>query len=87
MLMGEVMRLRQQQQDSRAQMAAMQDRLQGTERKQQHMMEFLARVLGNPAFIKNLVLHQEQRKEIQGGDTKKRPASRPHERRRPDAAS
>ncbi|CAN6457076.1 unnamed protein product [Victoria cruziana] len=72
MLMGEVMRLRQQQQNSRAQMAAMQDRLQGTERKQQHMMEFLARVLRNPAFIKNLVLHQEQRKEIQGGDTRKR---------------
>ncbi|XP_031473097.1 uncharacterized protein LOC116245721 [Nymphaea colorata] len=71
-LMGEVTRLRQQQLNSRAQMVAMQDRIQGTERKQQYMMEFVARALRNPAFMSNLVLHQEQRKEIQSGDKRKR---------------
>ncbi|KAF3794858.1 Heat shock factor protein [Nymphaea thermarum] len=72
MLMGEVTRLRQQQLNSRAQMVAMQDRIQGTEMKQQCMMEFLARAVRNPAFMSNLVLHQEQRKEIQSGDKRKR---------------
>jgi len=45
LLMAEILRLRQQQQNSRVKIISMEDRLQTTERKQQQIMTFLAKVL------------------------------------------
>ncbi|XP_065849500.1 heat shock factor protein HSF30 isoform X2 [Euphorbia lathyris] len=50
-LMTEVVRLRQQQQQSREQIEAMEHKLQSTERKQQQIMSFLAKAMNNPSFI------------------------------------
>ncbi|KAM1278862.1 hypothetical protein ACFX13_031815 [Malus domestica] len=71
-LMMELVKLRQQQQSTRAYLQAMEQRLQGTEIKQQQMMSFLARAMQNPAFIQQLVQHKEKRKELEEAMTKKR---------------
>ncbi|KAI4301200.1 hypothetical protein L6164_034501 [Bauhinia variegata] len=71
-LMIELVKLRQQQQNTRAYLQAMEERLQGTERKQQQMMAFLARAMKNPAFLQQLVQNKEQRKELEEAMTKKR---------------
>lgn len=70
-LMMELVKLRQQQQNTRAYLQAMEQRLEGTEMKQQQMMAFLARALKNPAFIHQL-LQQRKRKELEEAMTKKR---------------
>ncbi|XP_044486929.1 heat stress transcription factor A-7a-like [Mangifera indica] len=71
-LMMELVRLRQQQQSTRACLQAMEQRLQGTEKKQQQMMSFLARAIQNPAFLQQLVQQKEKRKELEEAMTKKR---------------
>lgn len=63
-LMMELVKLKQQQQTTRAQLQAMELRLQGTEQKQQKMMNFLAKAMQNPDFIQKLVEHGK-RKEFQ----------------------
>lgn len=72
-LVMELVKLRQQQQNTRARLQAMELRLQGTERKQQQMMRFLARAIQNPAFIQQLVQQKEKRKELEESISKKRP--------------
>lgn len=71
-LMMELVKLRQQQQNTRSYLQAMEERLRGTEIKQQQMMAFLARAMKNPAFIQQLVQQKEKRKEIEEAITKKR---------------
>ncbi|XP_043697866.1 uncharacterized protein LOC122648704 [Telopea speciosissima] len=71
-LMMELVKLRQQQQNTRAHLQAMEQRLQGTELKQQQMMAFLVRAMQNPSFIQKLVQHKERRKELEEAITKKR---------------
>ncbi|XP_059660446.1 heat stress transcription factor A-6b-like [Cornus florida] len=71
-LMVELVKLRQQQQNTRAHLQAMELKLQGTEKKQQQMMSFLARAMQNPAFIQQLVQQKEKRKELEEAITKKR---------------
>lgn len=71
-LMLELVKLRQQQQNTRAYLQAMELRLQGTEKKQQQMMSFLARAMQNPAFLQQLVQQKEKRKELEEAMTKKR---------------
>ncbi|CAJ2633058.1 heat stress transcription factor A-6b-like isoform X2 [Trifolium pratense] len=71
-LMMELVKLRQQQQNTRSLLQAMEERLRGTEIKQQQMMAFLARAMKNPAFIQQLLQHKEKRKEIEEAITKKR---------------
>lgn len=71
-LMMELVKLRQQQQNTRAHLHAMELRLQGTERKQQQMMIFLAKAMQNPLFIQQLVQLKEKRKELEDKATKKR---------------
>lgn len=71
-LMLELVKLRQQQQNTRAYLQAMEQRLQGTEKKQQQMMSFLARAMQNPAFLQQLVQQKEKRKELEEAMTKKR---------------
>ena len=72
LLMAEVVKLRQEQQNTKTNLKAMEDRLQGTEQKQQQMMAFLARVMRNPEFLKHLVSQNEMRKELQDAISKKR---------------
>ncbi|GAU50650.1 hypothetical protein TSUD_333890, partial [Trifolium subterraneum] len=71
-LMMELVKLRQQQQNTRSLLQAMEERLRGTEIKQEQMMAFLARAMKNPAFIQQLLQHKEKRKEIEEAITKKR---------------
>lgn len=54
-LVTELAKLRQQQQNTRAQLQSMETRLKGTEKKQQKMMSFLAKAMQNPEFIQKLV--------------------------------
>ena len=66
LLMAEIVRLRQQQQNSREQMISMEDRLQTTERKQQQLMNFLAKALNNPSFIQQFSQMSAQRRGLPG---------------------
>ncbi|KAA8525149.1 hypothetical protein F0562_006987 [Nyssa sinensis] len=50
-LMAEIVKIRQQQQNSRDQIIAMEDRVRSTERKQHQIMSFLAKVFSNTSFI------------------------------------
>ncbi|KAI3682701.1 hypothetical protein L1987_82874 [Smallanthus sonchifolius] len=56
-LLMELVKLKQQQQTTRAQLQAMELRLQGTEQKQQKMMNFLPKAMQNPDFVHKLVQH------------------------------
>ncbi|TKY62416.1 Heat stress transcription factor A-6b [Spatholobus suberectus] len=71
-LMMELVGLRQQQQNTMSYLKAMEERLRGTEIKQQHMMAFLARALKNPTFIQQLLQQKEKRKELEEAMSKKR---------------
>ncbi|XP_044504237.1 heat stress transcription factor A-7a-like [Mangifera indica] len=71
-LMMELVKLRHQQQNTKAYLQAMEKRLQGTEKKQQQMMSFLARAMQNPAFLQQLVQQKEKRKELEEAMTRKR---------------
>ncbi|XXG48328.1 hypothetical protein AAC387_Pa02g2810 [Persea americana] len=71
-LMVEIVKLRQQQQTSQAQLVAMEERWRGTERKQQRMMAFLARALKNPAFVQRLIQRRERQRELGGIGRKRR---------------
>lgn len=71
-LMMELVKLRQNQQNTRAYLRSLELRLQGTERKQQQMMNFLARAMQNPEFVQQLIQRKEKRKEIEEAITKKR---------------
>ncbi|OIW11280.1 hypothetical protein TanjilG_28371 [Lupinus angustifolius] len=71
-LMMELVKLRHQQQHTRSYLQEMEERLRGTEMKQQQMMAFLARAMRNPTFIQQLVQQKEKRKELEEAITKKR---------------
>lgn len=70
-LMMELVKLRQQQQTTRAHLQEMELRLQGTEQKQQNTMTFLAKALQNPKFVQKLAQHNTKR-ELEGLMNKKR---------------
>ncbi|XP_027935064.1 heat stress transcription factor A-6b-like [Vigna unguiculata] len=71
-LMVELVKLRQQQQNTRVHIQAMEGRLKKTEQKQQQMMNFLARAMQNPNFVQQLVQQKELRKELKEAFPKKR---------------
>lgn len=52
MLMAEIVKLRQQQQDSNNLILAMNNRIQSTETKQQNIMSFVAKAFSNPTLIR-----------------------------------
>lgn len=60
-LMAEIVKLRQQQQNSRNALGVMEGRLHNTEKKQMQMMTFLAKALNNPSFVQQFI---QQRKEL-----------------------
>ncbi|WOL15269.1 hypothetical protein Cni_G24050 [Canna indica] len=72
LLMQELVKLRQEQQDTRAYLKAMEERIQLTEQKQQQMMAFLARLMQNTSLLQQLVDQKERRKEIEEAISKKR---------------
>ncbi|XP_051119175.1 heat shock factor protein HSF30 [Andrographis paniculata] len=55
LLIAEVIKLKQQQQAARERIMAMEDRIQGTERKQQQIMSFLAKAFRSSSFLKQCV--------------------------------
>ncbi|KAL0370485.1 UNVERIFIED_CONTAM: Heat stress transcription factor A-6b [Sesamum angustifolium] len=71
-MLMELVKLRQQQQTTRAYIQQMELRLQGTEKKQQQMMRFLARAMQNPDLIHQLVQQKQKNKELEEAITKKR---------------
>ncbi|VAH41797.1 unnamed protein product [Triticum turgidum subsp. durum] len=72
LLMAEVVKLRQEQQNMKVHLKAMEDRLRGTEQKQQQMTSFMARILRNPEFLKQLIAKNEMSKELHDAISKKR---------------
>ncbi|XP_027115724.1 heat stress transcription factor A-6b-like [Coffea arabica] len=74
-LMLELVRLRQQQQNTKAYLKTMEQRLRGTENKQQQMMTFLARAIQNPRILEQLVQQKDKRKELEEaiGNKRRRP--------------
>ncbi|KAL8150279.1 hypothetical protein V2J09_020087 [Rumex salicifolius] len=70
-LMTEIVKLRQQQHNTKSYLQAMEERIHNAEVKQQHTMTFLARAMQNPGFLQNLV-RQKERKELGESITKKR---------------
>ncbi|PIA42993.1 hypothetical protein AQUCO_02000446v1 [Aquilegia coerulea] len=71
-LMVEVVKLRQQQQSSIQEIVSIEERLQGTEKKQQLMIAFLAKALKNRGFVESLVRRNEQKRKLfDGGAAKK----------------
>ncbi|KQK13249.1 heat stress transcription factor A-2a isoform X1 [Brachypodium distachyon] len=58
-LISEVVKLRQEQQATRAQMQAMEARIVATEQKQQQMTVFLARAMKSPGFLQMLIDRQQ----------------------------
>ncbi|KAI3979410.1 hypothetical protein MKX01_001602 [Papaver californicum] len=71
-LMVEILNLREKQKRSLDELVSIQERLQGTETKQQLTMSFLAKAFKNPAFVQQLIEMSGKRKELVGGVTKKR---------------
>ncbi|KAL3505985.1 hypothetical protein ACH5RR_031367 [Cinchona calisaya] len=71
-LMVELVKLRQQQQNTKAYLKAMEQRLQGTETKQQQMMTFLARAIQNTRILEQIVQQKEKRKELEEAIGQKR---------------
>ncbi|XP_057958308.1 heat shock factor protein HSF30 [Malania oleifera] len=66
LLMAEIMKLRQQHQSSRDQIAAMEEKLQTTERKQQQIMAFLAKALSSQSFFQQLIENNALTRELRG---------------------
>ncbi|KAF0914652.1 hypothetical protein E2562_031117 [Oryza meyeriana var. granulata] len=74
-LIAEVVKLRQEQQTTRAQMQAMEERISAAEQKQQQMTVFLARAMKNPGFLQMLINRQGQHgwnRELEDALSKKR---------------
>ncbi|KAL8170292.1 hypothetical protein V2J09_022096 [Rumex salicifolius] len=71
-LTNELVKLRQQQQNTRAYLKSVEERLLIADTKQQQMMNFLARAMQNPGFLQHLSEEREKRKEIEEILSKKR---------------
>ena len=71
-LMVELVKLRQQQQNTKDHLQSMENRLKKTEQKQQQTMKFLARIMQNPNFLQQLVQQREWRKELEEAFSNKR---------------
>ncbi|KAI4304033.1 hypothetical protein MLD38_039597 [Melastoma candidum] len=63
-LMSELVKLRQQQQNSRTYLQDMEKRLKKIRSKQHQMMRFLARAVRNPGFLRQLVERSDKRRGI-----------------------
>ncbi|CAI9759611.1 unnamed protein product [Fraxinus pennsylvanica] len=68
-LMTEIIKLNQQQQNSRDSIMLLEEKMQNTERKQQQMRRFLARAFGNPTSIQQYIDKYKQKKDKQRIET------------------
>ncbi|CAL5359268.1 unnamed protein product [Camellia sinensis] len=66
MLMAEIVKLRQQQQNARDKVSGMEERIRNTERKQHQMMSFLAKALSSPSFVQQYVDKYLQKRKQRG---------------------
>lgn len=71
----EVVKLKQQQHTCRTQLAAMEKRLQGTEKKQKQIMAFLVKALRSPTFVHQIVQCRNHKNAVDGVAKKRRLAS------------
>ncbi|KAK4425627.1 Heat stress transcription factor A-6b [Sesamum alatum] len=71
-LMVELVKLRQQQQNTNSHLKEMEQRLKGTELKQRQTMSFLAKALKNPTFLHQMVQQKDRMKELEDAIGKKR---------------
>ncbi|KAL8485126.1 hypothetical protein ACS0TY_027425 [Phlomoides rotata] len=71
-LMAELVKLRQQQQQTNAHVKEMEQRIKGNELKLKQTMSFLARVMKNPTFLQQMVEQKDKMKEIEDAISKKR---------------
>lgn len=62
-LVSEIVKLRQHQQNSRDKVITMEERIRSTERKQQQIMSFLAKALNSPAFVQQYLDKYMEKKE------------------------
>ncbi|KAL3500772.1 hypothetical protein ACH5RR_039865 [Cinchona calisaya] len=65
LLMAEIIEFKQQEQSSRDQVMAMEERIRTAEKEQQQTMSFLARVFTNPTFIQQCMDKNRQRQDRQ----------------------
>ncbi|WOK99427.1 hypothetical protein Cni_G08139 [Canna indica] len=72
LLVTELVKLRQQQQNTRAHLKDMEEKLHSAEQKQQQMMEFIARLVRNPSVLQLLVERKEMIKELEEAISRKR---------------
>ncbi|KAJ8506600.1 hypothetical protein OPV22_007486 [Ensete ventricosum] len=72
LLLTELVKLRQEQQNTRNHLKEMEEKVLATEQKQQQMMTFLARLMRNPSFLQQLVEQKERIKELEEAISKKR---------------
>ena len=70
-LTGELVKLTEQLQTTRAHLHVMEDKLKRSEMKQQQMMNFLARAMQNPNFVQQLA-QMDRKKQAEEAITKKR---------------
>ncbi|XP_042038727.1 heat shock factor protein HSF30-like [Salvia splendens] len=59
-LRAEVLKLKQQQQSSRERLMVIEERIRGSERKQQQMTSFVAKAFGNPLFAERVANGQRR---------------------------
>ncbi|MBA0740606.1 hypothetical protein Gogos_013799 [Gossypium gossypioides] len=71
-LMAELVKLRQQQHNTKTYLQVMEERLKKTEMKQQQMVSFLAKAMQNPNFVQQLIQQKDKRKELEEAITNKR---------------
>jgi heat shock transcription factor len=71
-LLTEVVKLRQEQQSTKADMRAMEERLHLVEQKQLQVMGFLARAMQNPDFFLQLIQQKDILKDLEDAYSKKR---------------
>ncbi|OIT37771.1 PREDICTED: heat stress transcription factor A-6b-like [Nicotiana attenuata] len=71
-LMMELVNLRHHQQTTKSYLKSMEEKLIGTEMKQQQMMSFLAKAIQNPNFVQQIMQEKDKRKELEEEINKKR---------------
>ncbi|XP_027918015.1 heat shock factor protein HSF30-like [Vigna unguiculata] len=69
----EILKLRQQQENSHVQLTNVQERVRHAEMKQYQMMFFLTRMARRPAFVEQLIQKMRRKRELDGNDMVKRP--------------
>ncbi|KAK7329677.1 hypothetical protein VNO77_23852 [Canavalia gladiata] len=73
MLKVEILKLRQQQDNSNIQLTNVQERIRSAELKQYQMIFFLTRMARKPAFVEQLIQKIKRKRELDGNDMDKRP--------------